>query len=339
MRKEDKMARTANDGLQYFPFSVHFFSETDIMIIRSRYGSDGIIMYQHLLCEIYKNGYYLPIDDDYIMIHSDLMHIKENLTRQLVNFLVHRGIFNQQLWDSDKVLTSEDIQRQYQKSKKGSKRNITVDRKLWLLKNFETESFIKVYPDEDNSEKNDDYSKKNNNNSENYCTKESKENKNKLNESKTKEIPNFELYNKILYLYNYICIDLPECQLSSGRIAAIQSLMHQTFNNRAITLSDIAQCFNLVQRSEFLKGRIKDFSADFDWIIRYENFVKIMEQKYSKLSDESYDVSDFDKYAVNYIPPVRQQLPAFCKCCEHKNPYECIINCGNKAWAKLNDKH
>ena len=334
------MARTPKDGLDYFPLDVTFFSEKSTKIIRSRFGSDGIVVYTYLLCEIYRQGYYFQADDDFILVMSDELNIKENLTRQIINFLLSRSMFDNKLWQSDKVLTSATIQKQYQESKKKSvKRAVIVDRKLWLLKNFETESFIKVYPDEDNSEKNNDYSEKNNNNSENYCTKESKENKNKLNESKTKEIPNFELYNKILYLYNYICIDLPECQLSSGRIAAIQSLMNQTFNNRTITLSDIAQCFTLVQRSKFLRGEVKDFSANFDWIIKYENFVKIMEQKYSKLSDESYDISDFDKYAFNYIPPVRQQLPAFCKDCERKNPYECIINCGNKAWAKLNDKH
>ena len=334
------MARTAKDGLQYFPFSVHFFSEKDVKIIRSRFGSDGIVVYSYLLCEIFKQGYYFQADDDFIMVMADEMNIKENLIRQIINFLLTRSIFEKTLWESDKILTSAEIQRQYMKSKKNSvKRTISVDKKLWLLEKFETESFIYLYPDEFSTEKKGDYSEKNSNNSENYCTKESKENKNKLNESKTKEIPNFELYNKILYLYNYICLDLPECQLSSGRIAAIQSLLHQTFNNRAITLSDIAQCFTLVQRSKFLRGKVKDFSANFDWIVKYENFVKIMEQKYSKLSDESYDISDFDKYAFNYIPPVRQQLPAFCKDCEHKNPYKCIIECGNKAWAKLNDKH
>lgn len=328
------MARTANDGLQYFPFSVHFFSETDIMIIRCRYGSDGVLMYQHLLCEIYKQSYYLSVDDDYIAIHSAMMGIKENLTRQLVNFLVHRGVFYKPLWDSDKVLTSEDIQRQYQKSKKGCKRNIIVDRKLWLLKNFETESFIKVYPDDDYSEKKDDYSERNNDISVNYTQNKIKESK--IKEKKIKQIPNPELCSKIIYLYNYICLDLPEVQLTDSRASAVQSLLSQTFNSRQITLSDMATAFKLVQKSSFLTGKASgSFAATFDWIVRYENFIKIMEQKYSKLSSESYDIDQFERFAIGYVPPDRQRLPVFCKDCKCKNPYECVIECRNKAWADM----
>ncbi len=328
------MARTKKDGLDYFPLDVTFFSDTKIKVIRSRFGSDGIVVYTYLKCEVFKNGYYLKADDDFIYVMADELNIKENYIRQILNFLLSRSIFDNTLWQQDKILTSADIQQQYQESKKNSKRDIVVDKGVWLLKNFETKPFIKMYPDENNSEKKDDYSEKNAYNSESYT--QSKVKKNKAKESKAKQIPNLEICNKIVYLYNYICLDLPEIQLTGGRTAAVQSLMNQTFNGRAITLSDIATAFKLVQKSSFLTGKTGgSFLASFDWIVRYENFVKIMEQKYSKLSSESYDIDDFERFAIGYIPPERQKLPAFCKDCKCKNPYECVIKCGNKAWADM----
>ena len=111
------MARPIKKGLEYFPFDVGFFSDKKIKILKSRYGADGIVIYQYLLCEIYKeNGYYLIVDDDYEYIISDDLNMEINKVKQVINFLLERSLFNYKLFQSDKVLTSTGIQKRYQRS-------------------------------------------------------------------------------------------------------------------------------------------------------------------------------------------------------------------------------
>lgn len=140
------MARPIKKGLDYFPFDVGFFSDKKIKILKSRYGADGIVIYQYLLCEIYKeNGYYLIVDDDFEYIISDDLNMEINKVKQVINFLLERSLFNNKLFQSDKVLTSTGIQKRYQEAvkTKASKKAITIE-KYWLLNEEETAAYIKV---------------------------------------------------------------------------------------------------------------------------------------------------------------------------------------------------
>lgn len=59
------MARPKKSGLSYFPLDTDFFdNDSRIKILKARYRADGIMIYVYLLCEIYKNGYYIQVDDD-----------------------------------------------------------------------------------------------------------------------------------------------------------------------------------------------------------------------------------------------------------------------------------
>lgn len=54
------MARPKKSGLSYFPLDTDFFdNDSRIKILKARYRADGIMIYVYLLCEIYKNGYYM----------------------------------------------------------------------------------------------------------------------------------------------------------------------------------------------------------------------------------------------------------------------------------------
>ena len=177
------MARPIKKGLDYFPFDVGFFSDKKIKILKSRYGADGIVIYQYLLCEIYKeNGYYLIVDDDLEYIISDDLNMESNKVKQVLNFLLERSLFDNKLFQSDKVLTSAGIQKRYQEATKvrASKKPIVIE-KYWLLNEEETAAYVKVTHFEGKSEKNDNKSEKNNSLS---SEKVHKEKKSKVKESK-----------------------------------------------------------------------------------------------------------------------------------------------------------
>ena len=176
------MARPLKNGLDYFPFDVDFFSDRKIKRLRARFGTDGLMVYIYLICEIYRSGYYIDINDDLILDISDEINISENATRQIIDFLLSRSLFNDKLAKSDKVLTATSIQKRYQEAKKGFKRDVEVEAKYWLLSLEDTYSFVKV-------RNNDSFSQKNPSKSEKNPTKESKINKNKLKEIRGERMP------------------------------------------------------------------------------------------------------------------------------------------------------
>ena len=97
---------------------------------------------------------------------------------QMRKFLLERSLFDNKLFQSDTILTSTSIQRRFQLAVKSraSKNPVVVNPKFWLLSKEETQSFIKMHPILNNSEKNSRYSEKNPSYSENYDIKKSKEN-------------------------------------------------------------------------------------------------------------------------------------------------------------------
>ena len=127
------MARPRKEGMAYFSFDVDFFSNKKIKILKARYGSDGITIFLYLLCEIYKNGYYLKIDDDFEFIISDDLNMDCNKVKQVLNFLLERSLFDNKLFQSDKVLTSAGIQKRFQLAVKSraSKNPITI-KDFWI---------------------------------------------------------------------------------------------------------------------------------------------------------------------------------------------------------------
>lgn len=169
------MARQKKQGIDYFSLDCDFFSDRKIKILKSRYGADGITIYIYLLCEIYRNGYYIIVDDDFYYIVSDDLNMNSDKVKQVLTFLLERSMFDKQLFQSDAVLTSTGIQKRFQLAVKtrAKKNPVKVDR-FWLLKKEETEPFIKVTHFEDYSENNTDNSKKNNDNSREESLKESK---------------------------------------------------------------------------------------------------------------------------------------------------------------------
>ena len=157
------MARPIKVGLDYFPFDTDFFTDRKIKILRARYGADGITVYLYLLCMIYREGYFIRLDDDLHYIIADELNMSSEKIGQIMHFLLERSLFSNTLFQSDKVLTSEGIQRRYQKAVEGRAKKTTaaVDERYWLLSEDETATFIKVRPKENYSGKNEGYSGKN----------------------------------------------------------------------------------------------------------------------------------------------------------------------------------
>ena len=137
------MARPKKNGLSYFPLDVDFLEDNKIKILKARYGPDGIMLYVYLLCEIYKQGYYIQLDDDFEYIISEDLKMDQAKVKQVLNFLLSRSLFDNTLFQSDKVLTSAGIQRRFQLAVKERARKTPIEvGRFWLLRKEDTEPFI-----------------------------------------------------------------------------------------------------------------------------------------------------------------------------------------------------
>ena len=108
------MARPRKTGLDYFPFDCDFFEDRKMIAISGEFGINGEIVAVKLLCEIFRNGYFIEWDE---LLKFKLAHIcpgvSPEIIEQIVRRLVSWGFFDQGLYESTQILTSVDIQERY----------------------------------------------------------------------------------------------------------------------------------------------------------------------------------------------------------------------------------
>ncbi len=181
------MARPVKRGVDYFPLDVSFFCDRRIKSLKGKYGSDGIAAYIYLLCTVYsENGYYIKVDEYFHEEVADDLNITVSKATEMLKFMCKRSLFDEELFNSERILTSRGIQRRFQEAvrARASKNAVKAEPKYWLLEESETNDYIRVFDSEDCSRKNSGNSENNPSYSEKKYTKENKE---KKKESKLKE--------------------------------------------------------------------------------------------------------------------------------------------------------
>lgn len=98
-------------------------------------------------------------------------------------------------------------------------------------------------------------------------------------ERKEKEEISRSDYSEIVSLYNSICKSYPKVmKLSERRKKIIAARINQGFS-----IDDFERLFNFAESSSFLKGsNDRNWTADFDWLIKDDNMTKTLEGKYNK---------------------------------------------------------
>lgn len=87
-------------------------------------------------------------------------------------------------------------------------------------------------------------------------------------------------YINIITMYNDTCVSLPKVlKISSSREKAIKARL------KKYSIDDFKKLFELAEASDFLKGsNDRNWVADFDWLIKDNNFIKTLEGKYNNKS-------------------------------------------------------
>lgn len=108
------MARQKKSGLDYFPLDIDFFYDEKVVCVAGEFGLKGEICLIHLLCAVYRNGYFVEWTDTLrFKLLKELPGISAGLLQQIIEGLVRWGFFDKDLFNSAQILTSRGIQQRY----------------------------------------------------------------------------------------------------------------------------------------------------------------------------------------------------------------------------------
>lgn len=266
------MGRNKKEGLSYFPFDVDFFQDLKIRKLIKYQGSNAIAIYAFILCNIYKDGYYIRWDNDLPFIISEQTGYEESYIVQVINCCLDIGLFSKNLFDSERVITSFGIQDRYRKINDLCRRKSDISE--YMLISSEEKRI--------SSEETPITSAK---------SAQRKEKEIEVNERKEKEIEystNVELkkdelsspvdFSRLMDYFN---------STFSGKLPSIKSMTDTRKKAIKARVSQygkksIEEVFKSVLASDFLLGgNDRNWRPDFDWIFKAANYTKILEGNYN----------------------------------------------------------
>lgn len=153
------MARPTKKGLDYFPLDIDFFEDEKIEAISGEFGLKGEIIVLKLLCAIYKNGYFLQWNElQKMKLLKRLPGVSSELITQVLERLVKWNFFNENLFNSESILTSKGIQIRYLEATKRRKEKGFIEYVLINCNENDTSNRVNVYNNPPLSEINDNIS-------------------------------------------------------------------------------------------------------------------------------------------------------------------------------------
>lgn len=128
------------------------------------------------------------------------------------------------------------------------------------------------------------------------CYPEREKEKRREREREEKSRVDYEL---IARMYNDTCVSFPHLTtLSDARKKAIKARLNK------YTIDDLQRAFTMAEASDFLKGNNgRNWSANFDWIIKDTNIAKILDGNYNNKAN-----NNVNKYTSN---STAQELDSF----------------------------
>ena len=127
------MPRPPKRGLDYFGKDVDFYEDFKIIDLLSEHGPVGVVIYDFLLTQIYKNGYYLELSIDKAALLAvravGSRWLKKDQAINVIHYCGDIGLFRVDLLDAG-IFTSAGIQKRY--AEVTSKRVINK-KEYWVL--------------------------------------------------------------------------------------------------------------------------------------------------------------------------------------------------------------
>lgn len=274
------MGRNKKIGLDYFPFDIDFFQDLRIRKLIKYQGGKAVTVYALLLCNIYKQGYYMRWDEELPFFVSEQTGFEEAYIREVIKCCLVIGLFSKELYDSEKILTSKGIQERYQKICDLCRRNNEICE--YNIISSEDISFSSEEKPVSSAKSTQSKVKKSR-------VKKSKENDKEISpEGDTKK--------------DELSLN-PHPQIEHVDFVRLQEYFNTTFNGKLSMVVNITEArrkavkariaqydketvFTVLKKvaaSPFLLGcNDRNWKCDFDWIFKAGNFTKILEGNYDE---------------------------------------------------------
>src|SRR5699024_4700525 len=126
------MARPLKTGIDYFPLDCNFMKDIKVRRILRSCGPSSISVLICLLCIIYQDeGYYIEWGENAGFLVADEIGVIESLVHEVVKISVNVCLFNEDLFNKYRVLTSKGIQKRYKEATwRRVDNSINIDYKL-----------------------------------------------------------------------------------------------------------------------------------------------------------------------------------------------------------------
>ena len=107
------MARPQKEGIDYFPLDVDMDHDDKIQLIEAEHGVMGFGIIIKLLMKIYAEGYYYQWSEKEQLLFSKRTNVDINQVNAVINSCIKWGMFDREVYEKHKILTSSGIQRRY----------------------------------------------------------------------------------------------------------------------------------------------------------------------------------------------------------------------------------
>ena len=107
------MARPQKEGIDYFPLDVDMDHDDKIQLIEAEHGVMGFGIIIKLLMKIYAEGYYYQWSEKEQLLFSKRTNVDINQVNAVINSCIKWGMFDSEVYEKHKILTSSGIQRRY----------------------------------------------------------------------------------------------------------------------------------------------------------------------------------------------------------------------------------
>ena len=193
------MARPISKGISYYPLDVDFMQNLKIRKVIQACGPNSIAIIMLLLGNIYGDeGYYMRWDEDVCFLITEALGVKDMYAREVVKKCLQVELFDENLFNEYKIITSKGIQSRFFEITKRRKNNHVI--REYLLVNV-AETDINVAETNVNANNNEVNASK---------STQSKVKESKVNNKQTHNINKFKVcinkYTKNLELINCLCM-------------------------------------------------------------------------------------------------------------------------------------
>lgn len=126
------MARPQKLGLDYFPLDVDIDQDDKIQLVEALHGATGFAVVIKLMMRVYKEGYYYDWTEMEQLLFSRRVNVDINLLNDIVNDCIKYGLFNKDLYEKYRILSSHGIQERYFEASKRRKKITVVNQYLLI---------------------------------------------------------------------------------------------------------------------------------------------------------------------------------------------------------------